>query len=85
MLSADIYDEDTAHKYAFKLLSKLFGHAQNNILSMGPPQDKIYEAIFESIPFLHRDIAALIYDFASYTMERILNVNWHRITWYRRI
>lgn len=74
-------DEEVSHKHAFRLLSKLFGHAQNDILSMGPPQDAVYDAIFQSVPFMHRDIAALIYDFASFTREKILNVNWHRVTW----
>jgi len=64
------------------MLSKLFGYAQNDgLLSIGMRQDKVYDAIFESVPFMHRDIVALIYDFASYTMQRTLNINWHRITW----
>ena len=78
----DFYDEQISTQKAFKLLYKLYGHAQ--CVEVCQSQTDIYDIILNTInPYLGKDIVTIIYNYStSAGCSYIINVSWHRIKWY---
>eukprot|EP01084_Bolivina_argentea_P214251 363761_1 len=75
-----IHDEEMALKVAFKLLFKIYGHAETIVTAAEENKEDIYAAISDAIPIFDDDVISVIYGYCTIYND-VINIGDFCLKW----